>query len=109
MEKKFDLSMKERNKRKELEQRMEEMKKVLESKDKKIKDLKGQLRHSKEEIVREYCDSDALLLELGSSFLEGFDDALRQVRNAHPGLDLFSVKIKDPSPSLCCTCKLGEH
>ena len=41
MEKKFDLSMKERNKRKELEQRMEEMKKVLESKDKKIKDLKG--------------------------------------------------------------------
>ena len=41
MEKKFDLSEKER---KELEQRMEEMKKVLEGKDKKIKGLKGQLR-----------------------------------------------------------------
>ena len=37
MEKKFDLS----EKRKELEQRTEEMKKVLEGKDKKIKDLKG--------------------------------------------------------------------
>ena len=38
MEKKFDLLEKER---KELEQRIEEMKKVLEGKDKKIKDLKG--------------------------------------------------------------------
>ena len=74
---------------------MEEMKKVLKSKDKKIKDLKGQLRHAKEEAVREYRDSDALLSELGSSFLEGFDDTLRQVRNAHPSLDLFSVKIED--------------
>ena len=41
MEKKFDLSEKER---KDLEYRTEEMKKVLEGKDKKIKDLKGQLR-----------------------------------------------------------------
>ena len=73
MEKKFDLSEKGR---KDLKQRMEEMKKVLEGNDKKIKDLKGQLRQAKEETVREYCDSDALLLELGSSFLEGFDDAL---------------------------------
>ena len=38
MEKKCDLSEKER---KDLEHRMEEMKKVLEGKDKKIKDLKG--------------------------------------------------------------------
>ena len=41
IEKKFDLSEKER---KDLEYRTEEMKKVLEGKDKKIKDLKGQLR-----------------------------------------------------------------
>ena len=41
MEKKFDLSKKER---KDLEHRMEEMKKALEGKDNKIKDLKGQLR-----------------------------------------------------------------
>ena len=93
MEKKFDLLEKER---KELKQRTEEMKKVLEGKDKKIKDFKGQVPQVKEEAICEYRDSNALLLELGSSFLEGFDDALRQVRNAHPGLDLSSVKIEDP-------------
>ena len=93
MEKKFDLLEKEG---KELEQRTEEMKKVLEGKDKKIKDLKGQLCQAKEEAIYEYRDFDALLSELGSSFLEGFDDVLRQVQNAHPGLDLSSVKIEDP-------------
>ena len=93
MEKKFDLSEKER---KELEQRTEEMKKVLEGKDKKIKVLKGQLRQAKEKAIREYYDSDALLLKLGSSFLEGFDDAFHQVRKAHPSLDLSSVKIEEP-------------
>ena len=93
MEKKFDLSKKER---KDLEHRMEEMKKALEGKDNKIKDLKGQLRQAKEEAVCEYRDSDALLSELGSSFLEGFDDALRQVRKAHPGLDLSFVKLEEP-------------
>ena len=46
--------------------------------------------------VREYRDSNALLSELGTSFLEGFDDALRQVREAHLDLDLSSVKIEDP-------------
>ena len=93
MEKKFDPSEKER---KDLEHRMEEMKKVLEGKDKKVKDLKGQLRQAKEKVVREYRDSDALLLQLGSSFLEGFDDALRQARKAHPSLDLSSVELKEP-------------
>ena len=73
IEKKFDLSKKER---KDLEHRTEEMKKVLEGKDKKIKDLKGQLHQAKEEAVREYRDSDALLSKLDSSFLEGFKDAL---------------------------------
>ena len=32
------------------------------------KDLKGQLRQAKDEAVREYRDSDALLSELGASF-----------------------------------------
>ena len=41
MEKKFDLSEKVR---KELKQRMEEVKKALEDKDKKVQDLKDQLR-----------------------------------------------------------------
>ena len=93
MEMKFDLSKKER---KDLEHRTKEMKKVQEGKDKKIKDLKGQLRQAKEKAVREYRDSDTLLSELGSSFLEGFDDALCQVLKSHPGLDLSSVKLKEP-------------
>ena len=93
MEKKFDLSEKER---KDLEHRTKEMKKVLEGKNKKIKGLKGQLCQAKEEVIREYHDSDALLSELGYSFLEGFEDALRQVQRAHPGLDLFSVKLEKP-------------
>ena len=92
MDKKFDLSKKER---KELEQRMEEMKKVLEGKDKKIKGLKGQLRQVEEEAVHEYRDSDTLLSKLGSSFLEGFDDTLHQMREAYPDLDLSSIKIED--------------
>ena len=71
------------------------MKKVSEGKDKKIKGLKGQLRQAKEEAVRENRDFDALLSKLGTSFLEGFDDALRQVREAHPDLDLSSIKIED--------------
>ena len=93
MEKKFDLSEKER---KDLEQRTNEMKKVLEGKDKKIKDLKGQLHQAKEEAICEYPDSNALLSELGSSFLEGFDDTFRQIRKAHPSLDLSSAKIEEP-------------
>ena len=71
------------------------MKKVLEGKDKKIKGLKGQLCQAKEEAVREYRDFDALLSELGISFLEGFEDAFRQVREAHLDLDLSSIKIED--------------
>ena len=72
------------------------MKKVLEGKDKKIKDLKGQLHQAKKEAIREYRDSDALLSELGSFFLEGFEDALRQVRKAHPGLDPSFIKLEEP-------------
>ena len=56
---------------------MEEAKKVMEDKDKEVQDLKDKLRQAKEVAIREYRDSDALLSELGESYLEGFDDALR--------------------------------
>ena len=56
---------------------MEEAKKALEGKEKEIKNLKDGLRQTKEVAVREYRDFDALLLELGDSFLQGCDDALR--------------------------------
>ena len=66
MEEKFDLS---EQVRKELEQKTEEAGKALEVKEKEIQDLKEKLCQAKEVAVREYRDSDALLGELGGSFL----------------------------------------
>ena len=74
---------------------MEEAKKALEGKEKEIKDLKDGLRQAKEVAVYEYRDSDALLSELGDSFLQGFDDALRQVRKAYPDLNVSNIKVED--------------
>ena len=45
--------------------------------------------------MREYRDSNALQLELGDSFLQGFDDALRQVKKAYPNLDVSNIKMED--------------
>ena len=92
MEKKLDLLERVR---KELEQGLEEVKKALEEKDKEVQDLQDQLRQAKKVAIREYRDSDALMSELGDSFLEGFDDALRQVKKAYPDLDVSNVKVED--------------
>ena len=92
MEKKLDLS---EQVRKELEQKTDEARKALEVKDKKIQDLKEKLRQAKEVRVREYRDSDALLAKLGDSFLQGFDDALRQVKKAYPALDVSMINVDD--------------
>ena len=92
MEKKFDLSEKTR---KELEQRTEEAGKALKAKDEEIKDLKEKLRQAKEDAVSEYRDSEALLKELGGSFLQGFDDALRQLKKAYPDLDVSMITVND--------------
>ena len=45
--------------------------------------------------MREYRDSNALLSKLGDSFLQGFDDALRQVKKAYPDLDVSNIKMED--------------
>ena len=92
MEKKFDLS---EQAMKELEQKMDEARKALEVKDKEIQDLKEKLRQAKEVAVREYRDSNALLGELGGSFLQGFDDALRQVKKAYPELGVSMINVND--------------
>ena len=92
MEKKFELSERER---KELEQSMGKAKKALEGKEKEIKNLKDGLRQAKEVAVHEYRDFDALLSELGDSFLQGFDDALRQVKKAYADLDVSNIKMED--------------
>ena len=45
--------------------------------------------------MRKYRDSNTLLSELGDSFLQGFDDALRQVKKAYPNLDVSNIKMED--------------
>ena len=92
MEKKFELSERVR---KDLKQSTEEAKKTFEGKDKEIQDLEDRLRQAKEVVVREYHDSDALLSELGDSFLQGFNDALRQVKKAYLDLDVSNIKVED--------------
>ena len=92
MEKKFDLS---KQAMKELEQKTDEAGKALEVKEKEIQDLKEKLCQAKEVAVREYRDSDALLGKLADSFLQGFDDALRQIKRAYPELDMSIIKVDD--------------
>ena len=72
---------------------MELLKQVLEDKEKEINDTKKQLRQAKEEAIREYRDSDALLSELEGSFAEGFDNTLHQVKASYPDLDISHVTI----------------
>ena len=92
MEKKLELL---EGVRKDLEQSTEEAKKALEGKDKEIQDLKHRLRQVKKVAVREYRDSNTLLSELRDSFLQGFDDTLRQVKRAYPDLDVSNIKVED--------------
>ena len=66
MEKKFEFS---EQVRKELEQKTDEARKAMEVKDKEVQDLKEKLHQAKKLAIREYHDSDALLSELGDSFL----------------------------------------
>ena len=70
----------------------EELKKTLEDKE-------NEVRQAKEVALLEYRDSDALILELGVSYNDGFDDALRQVKALYPELDLSSVNISVPEPT----------
>ena len=67
----------------------------MEVKEKEIQDLKEKLCQAKEVVVQEYRNSDALLGELADSFLQGFDDALRQIKRAYPELDVSMIKVDD--------------
>ena len=91
-EKKFEISERER---KELELSMGEAKTTLDDNETEIKNLNDGLRQAKEVAVREYRDSDALLSELGDSFLQGFNDTLHQVKKAYPNLDVSNIKMED--------------
>ena len=70
----------------------EELKKILEDKEKEV-------RQAREAAVLEYRDSDALIIELGVSYNDSFDDALRQAKSLYPKLDFSSVNISVPEPT----------
>ena len=67
----------------------------MKGKEDEVKDLNKKLRQAKEDAVTEYRDSVALLKELGGSFLQGFDDALRQIKKAYPDLDVSMITVSD--------------
>ena len=90
MQKKFATS---ENARKELEEHMETLRKVLEDKEKEVKDAKDQLCQAKEAAIHEYHDSDALLEELGTFYANGFDDAVCQAKKAYPDLEFSQLNI----------------
>ena len=69
------------------------LEKVLEDKEKEIKDAKDQLRQSKEAAIREYRDSDTFQEELGTSYTNGFDDAIYQAKKAYPNLGFSQLSI----------------
>ena len=72
--------------RDEHQRAVEELKAVLEDKE-------DELRLAKEKAVQEYRDSDALLTELGSSYTDGIEDALRQAKALYPKFDFSAVDI----------------
>lgn len=77
----------------ELEKQTELLRQVLKDKEKEINDAKDKLGQAKDKAIREYCDSKALLAELGGSFAKGFNDCLRQVKTSYLDLDLSHVTI----------------
>ena len=89
MEQKFKLAEQARD---EFQKLTEELKKTLEDKEMEV-------RQAKEVVVLEYRDSDALIVELGVSYNDGFDDALRQAKALYPKLDFSSVNISVPEPT----------
>ena len=56
---------------------MEALKKVFKDKKDEIFQSKKLLCCAKEDAVKEYHDFNALIVELGGSFADGFDDCLR--------------------------------
>ena len=81
------------------EQARDEFQKLTAELKKTLEDKENEVRHTKETAVLEYCDSDALITELGVSYNDGFDDALHQAKALYPKLDFSSVNISVPEPT----------
>ena len=82
-EKKLKLAEQARD---EYQRMTEDLKNVLEDKE-------DEFRLAKEKAVQEYRDSDALLTKLGTSYNDGFDDALSQAKALYPKFDFSAVNI----------------
>ena len=78
------------------EQARDEFHKLTEELKKTLEDKEKEFRQGKEVAVLEYRDSDALILELGVSYNDGFDDALRKVKALYLELDVSFVNISVP-------------
>ena len=70
----------------------EKLKKTQEDKEKEV-------CQAKEVAVLKYRDSDAHITELGVSYNDDFNDALRQVKALYPKLDVSSVNISVAEPT----------
>ena len=78
------------------EQARDEYHKLIEELKKTLEDKEKEVCQAKEVAVLEYRDSDALILELGVSYNDGFNDAFRQVKALYPDFDVSSVNISVP-------------
>ena len=51
------------------------------------------IRQMRQRSVHEYCDSNALLEELGTSYADDFNDTVRQAKKTYPDLDFSQLNI----------------
>lgn len=84
-EEKLKLSEKVRG---ELEKEVDAMKKALAKKNESP-------CHAKTDAIQEHWDSEVLLSELSTSFVDSFEDCLRQVKASFPDLNLSHINV-DP-------------
>ena len=87
---KFDLTKKSLE---ESEKQDEALGNIIKDKEDEISNLKNQLHRAKEDAIKKYCNSDALLYELGGSFADDFNDCLHQAKASFSNLDLSQISI----------------
>ena len=78
---------------KELEEKTKVLTNVLKDKEGEASTLRKKVRHAKEDAVKEFCDFDAFLYELGGCFADKFNDCLHQVKASFSDLDLSQISI----------------
>lgn len=82
------------------EEKTEVLTNVLKDKEGEVSLLRKQVRHAKEDAVKEFRDFDALLYELGICFADGFNNCLCQVKASFLDLDLSQISIDASTQTL---------